>query len=138
MNSYSIKQREIKNEFHQEFFCHFDEKYIILCSKLDFSISWFCLAYITSHEESELEHKNASIELQVYLLNGEVIQTIKIPKFKWTYRPYFSQSGEFLVIPVEVNFSSVFLPIINRLWMKNLTLTWIFQSIMSKPPNIFN
>jgi len=34
MNSYSIKQREVSYSAHQEFFCHFDDKYIIYCSKL--------------------------------------------------------------------------------------------------------
>ncbi|CAI2381450.1 unnamed protein product [Moneuplotes crassus] len=90
MNSYRIKQREDNTDTNTEFFCHFDDKYIISSN--------YASKYETYHE---MESYDVTIILKVYLLNGEVIQTIKLPQFKKTYRPYFSQSGEYFVIPIE-------------------------------------
>lgn len=45
---------------------------------------------------------HGSLKLSLYQLNGEVLQTIKIPTHTKTYRPTYSQNGEYMVVPVKV------------------------------------
>lgn len=45
---------------------------------------------------------HGSLKLSLYQLNGEVLQTIKIPTHTKTYRPVYSQNGEYMVVPVKV------------------------------------
>ena len=85
MNSYSIRQREVEEDSH-ELFCHFDDKYIIYTKFSEASQEYSC--------------KDRFLSLQVYLLNGEIVQTVDLPKFAYTCTPIFSPSGEYLVIPV--------------------------------------
>jgi hypothetical protein len=86
MNSYKIKQREIDNSKNVEFFCHFDDKYIIY---------------------SRFEHmrNKGRIYIDVYQLNGEVLQTVKFPQYRNMSAPVYSQSGEYMLVPVITDVS---------------------------------
>ena len=65
----------------------------------------YLLTISIAYETNEyLDHRIGSkMSLKVYLLNGEVIQTIHVEPFHEVYRPYFSQSGEYFVVPVTVS-----------------------------------
>lgn len=84
MNSYRIKQRDLREEVNIEFFLPFDDKYVVYMR----------------YAQSEYTYDVKSIELDIYTLNGEVIQTLKTPSDcgKQLY-PFFSQSGEYMVVP---------------------------------------
>lgn len=79
MNSHRIKQRYIDESYSHEFFLHFDDRYIIF------------------QEGSYYESK-----LKVLHLNGEEVQLVNFQNYYTIKRPTFSQSGEFLVIPMMV------------------------------------
>lgn len=77
MNSHRIKQRSIEERHSHEFFCPFDDKYII---------------YFDGNFGYGYGQK-----IKVCLLNGEVVQEIPLTGFSVMPKPCFSQSGEYMV-----------------------------------------
>ena len=78
-----------------------------LYSKPTLTLLWIsltsCLGYDSVYPAGDVdESKRAQITIRVYLLNGDDVQTIKLPKAGGLYRPFFSHSGEYFVVPQEV------------------------------------
>mmetsp|Transcript_42002 Transcript_42002/g.48666 ORF Transcript_42002/g.48666 Transcript_42002/m.48666 type:complete len:617 (+) Transcript_42002:157-2007(+) len=79
MNSHRNKQREIDSYYGHEFFLHFDDNYVIQTYGSTYS-------YI----------------IKVFQLNGELLQTINFNPGQSNQRPWFSQSGEYMVVPTSI------------------------------------
>lgn len=80
MNSYRIKQRRTGNYKNHEIYLHFNDKYIL---NIEYSYQ---------------------VSIQVYLLNGEIVQTVEIQQ-NGIYSCHFSQSGEYMVVLTQVSSS---------------------------------
>lgn len=86
MNSYKIKQREFDVYRNVEFFCPFDDRYIV-------------------YSNFDKVKNKGKITLDLYQLNGEVLQTVRVPAHKNMYPPTYSQSGKYFVIPTITDVS---------------------------------
>lgn len=75
MNSHSVKQRTVDEEYDHELFLHYDDKYILFLQS----------------------DRINSPSLKWLKLNGNEIQKIKFKAFEKMKRPVFSQSGEFML-----------------------------------------
>ena len=64
------------------------------------------IAFTLTDDENSYEDYEYSVTLEIYQLNGEIVQTLKTPKHKRLYSPVFSQSGEFMMIPTVVSFKT--------------------------------
>ena len=74
MNAYSIRQREYDQYSMQEFFLHFDEKYVV-----------------------RMKRDYISTKVDIWMLNGKTMQTVEIAQ-NGQFMPIVSESGEYIVV----------------------------------------
>ena len=77
MNSHRIKQRDVDTTWSHEFYLWFDDRYIV--------------QYFNTYSD---------ISFILYNLNGDIYQKLKIKPGATVLRPWISQTGEYMVVPV--------------------------------------
>ena len=80
MNSHRIKQRDIDPSWIHEFYLWFDDRYI-----------------------AQYYYTLSEISISLFNLNGSISQRVKITPGDIIFRPWISQTGEYMVVPAIIS-----------------------------------